>query len=446
MTAEKTLVDVLMPRMGASVAEGTVTVWLKAIGDVVVLDEPLLEISTDKVETEIPSPVTGVLAEILVPEGGIVPVGARLAKVRVPASAESSSAPVRDRDTAPARTYPPQPVDGAGPGTPAKVAHMTESGSGLHASTRVARLAQQLGVDLSAVTATGPGQRVTREDLLLHVRQLALRSSWAGRDAPPAGPTSSPASPPAAATSRLRPPEALGSGEHAAPMSAMRRQIAQQMRHSVDTAVHVTSLIEVDMSAVVAARARPQPSPSGPGRPTLLAYVARAAVATLKKHPWLNGQIRGDSIITADHINLGIAVSTDDGKGLLVPVVKDAGDLNLNGLASHIADLADQARSKSLSVDDLSGATFTITNLGGFGTFAGTPIVNTPQVAVLGIYAMVQRPVVVRDADDNEGIGIRPMMNLSLSYDHRLIDGGTAGAFLHGVRSFLQSWTDGSRG
>jgi 2-oxoglutarate dehydrogenase E2 component (dihydrolipoamide succinyltransferase) len=176
----------------------------------------------------------------------------------------------------------------------------------------------------------------------------------------------------------------------------------------------------------------------------MLAYVARAVVSTLPKTPWLNGQIRGESVVTIDHINLGIAVSTDDGRGLLVPVIKNAAHLNVDGLAARIVDLAEQARARSLAVDDLSGATFTITNLGAFGTSGGTPIINTPQVAILGMYAMVRRPVVVRDAEGNEGIGIRSMMNLSMSYDHRIIDGGTAGTFLHGVRSFLENWTDGS--
>jgi 2-oxoglutarate dehydrogenase E2 component (dihydrolipoamide succinyltransferase) len=431
VTVEQTLVDVVMPRMGVSVAEGTVATWLRAIGDVLVLDEPLVEISTDKVETEIPSPVSGILAEILVPEGEVVPVGAPLAKVRVAVSPEPSGA--RDGADALAQSSPNESIPVAAPAPPATarpavVAHATEPASGRRASAGVARLAQQLGVDLSAVAATGPGQRVTREDLLLHVQRSALRRGPGDHDAQPA----EPASPL---------PAVIGGGEHAAPMSPMRRQIAQHLRHSVDTAVHVTSLIEVDMHAIVAARAR-QPSSNGPDRPTILAYVARAALATLSTTPWLNGQIRGDSIITADYVDLGIAVSTDDGKGLVVPVIRGAADLNLAALAARITDLAGRARSKSLSVDELSGATFTITNLGGFGTFGGTPIINTPQVAILGMYAMVKRPVVVRDSDGNDGIGIRPMMNLSMSYDHRLIDGATAGTFLQGVRSFLENWND----
>jgi pyruvate dehydrogenase E2 component (dihydrolipoamide acetyltransferase) len=432
VTVEEALVDVVMPRMGVSVAEGTVATWLKAIGDALVVDEPFVEISTDKVETEIPSPVSGILAEILVAEGAVVPVGAPLAKVRVAVPPEPSGAPDRDGAGAPAQSSPNESVHVAASAPvatarPAIVAQ-SEPDSPRRASTSVARLAQQLGVDLAAIAATGPGQRVTRDDLLLHVQRLALRRASGDRDAHPA----EPASPS---------PAVIGEGEHAAPMGAMRLQIAQHMRHSVDTAVHVTSLIEVDMHAIVAARAR-QPSSNGPGRPTILAYVARAAVATLSKTPWLNGQIRGDSIVTADDVNLGIAVSTDEGKGLVVPVIRGAADLNLAALGARITDLADRARSKSLSVDELSGATFTITNLGAFGTFGGTPIINTPQVAILGMYAMVKRPVVVRDSDGNDGIGIRPMMNLSMSYDHRLIDGATAGSFLHGVRSFLENWND----
>jgi 2-oxoglutarate dehydrogenase E2 component (dihydrolipoamide succinyltransferase) len=409
MTADGTLADVVMPRMGVSVAEGTVGIWLKAVGDSVVVDEPLLEVSTDKVDTEIPSPVGGILAEILVPEGEVVPVGAPLARVRLPEAARPAAA---------------------------------QAGSARRASSSVVRLAQQFGVDLSAVTATGPGQRVTREDLLLHVQRLALRPPSTHSEAQPAALTSPLTSRPATPAALPASPEALGDGEHATPMSAMRREIAQRMRHSVDTAVHVTSLVEVDMSSVIAARTRQQPSSGPQSRPTLLAYVARAVVATLPKTPWLNGQIRGDSIIAVDQINLGIAVSTDDGKGLMVPVIRNAADLNLSGLAAHIAELAERARSRALSVSDLSGATFTVTNLGGFGTFAGTPIINPPQAAILGMYAMVKRPVVVPDADGNDAIGIRPMMNLSMSYDHRLIDGATAGAFLNGVRAFLENWND----
>jgi 2-oxoglutarate dehydrogenase E2 component (dihydrolipoamide succinyltransferase) len=285
---------------------------------------------------------------------------------------------------------------------------------------------------------------VTREDLLLHVQQSALRPASADRDSQLVGQAPSLIPPDAADVGRSGSPLVLAPGEHAAPMSAMRREIAHRMRRSVDTAVHVTSLIEVDMGAVVAARDRRPPSTTGPGRPTILAYVARAVVSMLPKTRWLNAQIRGESIVTIDHVNLGVAVSVDGGKGLLVPVIKNAADLNVDGLAVRIVEVAERARSQSLSVDDLSGATFTITNLGAFGTSGGTPIINTPQVAILGMYAMARRPVVVRDADGNEGIGIRPMMTLSMSYDHRVIDGATAGTFLRDVRSFLENWTDGS--
>jgi 2-oxoglutarate dehydrogenase E2 component (dihydrolipoamide succinyltransferase) len=438
MTADGTLADVVMPRMGVSVAEGTVGTWLKAVGDSVVVDEPLLEVSTDKVDTEIPSPVGGILAEILVPEGEVVPVGAPLARVRLPEAARPAAGRVGDGPAAPARPVDVAAAAPAATATPAIDCPAAQAGSARRASSSVVRLAQQFGVDLSAVTATGPGQRVTREDFLLHVQRSALRPPSTDPDAQPAALTSRPATPAALPA----PAEVLGDGEHATRMSAMRREIAQRMRHSVDTAVHVTSLIEVDMSSVVAARTRQQPSSGAQSRPTLLAYVARAVVAMLPKTPWLNGQIRGDSIITVDHINLGIAVSTDDGKGLMVPVIRNAADLNLTGLAVHVADLAERARSRTLSVDDLSGATFTITNLGGFGTVGGTPIINAPQVAILGMYAMVKRAVVVPDADGNDAIGIRPMMNLSMSYDHRLIDGATAGTFLNGVRAFLETWND----
>ncbi|MEN3270154.1 dihydrolipoamide acetyltransferase family protein [Pseudonocardia sp.] len=425
MSAETTLVDVVMPRMGVSVAEGTVATWLKSVGDRVALDESLLEVSTDKVETEVPSPVSGVVVEILVAAGEVVAVGAPVAKVLVsgPATVPPRVEPrVGGSEAGGTAPSPPAPVrtaadvDTLQPGHPARA----EPAASRRASAAVVGLAGQLAVDLVDVAGTGPGGRVTREDLLLHVQTSAMRR---------------PAQRPAAEQ-----PRSLGDGEHATSMSPMRREIAHRMRLSVETAVHVTSLIEVDMSSVVAARRDAKTGDAK--RPTLLAYVARAVVAVLPKMPWLNAQIRDESIVTIDHVNLGIAVSVDNGSGLLVPVIKNASDLNLAGITARIADLASRVRSRNLSSEDLSGATFTITNLGVFGTFGGTPIINPPQVAVLGMYSMVERPVVVRGVDDSRGIGIRPIMNMSMSYDHRLIDGVTAGAFLRDVRSFLEHWND----
>ena len=227
-------------------------------------------------------------------------------------------------------------------------------------------------------------------------------------------------------------------------MTAMRRGIAEHMRRSLDTSAHVTSAIEVDMSRVVAIRAKvKQEYQSAYGvNPTYLAFIARAVVETLREYPWINGEIRGDQIVTRNYVNLGFAVELADGKGLIVPVVKNAEGLNLLGLARSVADVARRAREKQLTPDDVTGGTFTITNPGGYGTFHGTPVISQPQAAILGTYAVVKRPWVVQDDLGEDVIAIRPIMNLTLTYDHRLVDGALAGRFLRDLREKLESWDE----
>jgi 2-oxoglutarate dehydrogenase E2 component (dihydrolipoamide succinyltransferase) len=226
----------------------------------------------------------------------------------------------------------------------------------------------------------------------------------------------------------------------------MRRGVMEHMRRSVDTSAHVTSAIEVDMSRVVAVREQLKRDPQSTGgvNPTYLAFIARATVETLKAYPLINGQIRGEKIVTRSFVNLGIAVSLDEGRGLIVPVIRNAQDLNLLGVARAIADLAERARTKKLLPDDVQGGSFTITNPGGYGTFHGTPIINQPQAAILGTYALVKRPWVVTDELGQDVIAIRPVMNLTLTYDHRLVDGAYAGAFLRDLRERLESWDEGA--
>jgi 2-oxoglutarate dehydrogenase E2 component (dihydrolipoamide succinyltransferase) len=233
-------------------------------------------------------------------------------------------------------------------------------------------------------------------------------------------------------------------GETAEPMTAMRRGVMEHMRRSLDTSAHVTSAIEVDLSKLVALRERlkDEYQRSYGVNPTYLAFIARATVDTLRDYPWLNAEIRGESIVTRQFVNLGIAVALADGKGLIVPVIKHAEDLNLLGMARQIADLAERARTKKLLPDDVQGGTFTITNPGGFGTFHGTPIISQPQVGILGTYALVKRPWVVQDELGNDVIAIRPIMNLTLTYDHRLVDGAYAGQFLRDLRARLEAWDD----
>jgi pyruvate dehydrogenase E2 component (dihydrolipoamide acetyltransferase) len=448
--ATGTAVDVVMPQMGVSVSEGTVTKWLKNVGDAIEADEPLLEISTDKVDTEVPAPGDGVLSEILVQEGETVAVGTLLARI----GGEVGAAPAESTPEPPKETSPPEPepepVAAAPEPTPqpAEPAAATSAPAGNghagdgHAfvSPVVARIASEHGVDPSRVEGTGRGGRVTKQDILAFVESGAQAPPPA---APPATPQQQPpaAAPPAPAPTVAAPGE-LGPGEQIEPMNAMRRGIAEHMRRSLDTAAHVTSAIEVDMSKVVAIRGKlkPEYEKAYGVNPTYLGFIARAAVETLKDFPWINAELRGESIVTHSFVNLGFAVALEGGKGLIVPVIKHAEGLNLLGMAQAISDIAERARTKRLTPDDVQGGTFTITNPGSFGTFHGTPVISQPQSGILGTYAVVKRAWVIQDELGKDAIAIRPIMNLTLTYDHRLVDGAYAGQFLHDIRERLETW------
>jgi len=426
--ATETAVDVVMPQMGVSVSEGTVTKWLKREGEQIEADEPLLEISTDKVDTEVPSPASGTVVQILVQEGETVDVGTKLAQIGGSAGAAPAPEPAAAPAPAPAPAPVPEPVAEAPAPAPQPVPE--PSGNGKFVSPVVARIASEHGIDPNQVPGTGRGGRVTKQDILAFVESgpvPAAPQAPAAAEAPKAPPAAAPA------------PQA---GEQVEPVSAMRRGIAEHMRRSLDTAAHVTSAIEVDMSKIVAARAALKKEfQSAYGvNPTYLAFVARAAADTLKDYPYVNGELRGDSIVTRNYVNLGIAVELADGKGLIVPVIRNAEGLNLLGVARAIADLASRARDKKLLPDDVQGGTFTITNPGGYGTFHGTPVINQPQSAILGTYALVKRPWVVTDEAGNDAIAIKPIMNITLTYDHRLVDGAYAGRFLRDLRERLENW------
>jgi pyruvate dehydrogenase E2 component (dihydrolipoamide acetyltransferase) len=439
--ATETAVDVVMPQMGVSVSEGTITKWLKREGEQVEADEPLLEISTDKVDTEVPSPASGTLVQILVQEGQTVDVGTKLAQIGGAAGAPAPAAPEPEPAPAPTVEEPEAPApaaEHAAAPTPAPApAAEVSGGNGKFVSPVVARIASEHNIDPNAVPGTGRGGRVTKQDILAFVEQgpppAAPAAPAPAAPAAPAAPKAQPAPAPAAA------PQA---GETVEPISAMRRGIAEHMRRSLDTAAHVTSAIEVDFSKIVAARAALKKEfQSAYGvNPTYLAFVARAAVETLKDYPFVNGEMRGDSIVTRNYVNLGIAVELADGKGLIVPVIRNAEGLNLLGIARGIADIAARARDKKLLPDDVQGGTFTITNPGGYGTFHGTPVINQPQSAILGTYALVKRPWVVTDENGNDAIAIKPIMNVTLTYDHRLVDGAYAGRFLRDLRERLENW------
>jgi pyruvate dehydrogenase E2 component (dihydrolipoamide acetyltransferase) len=452
-----TAVDVVMPQMGVSVSEGTITKWNKQVGDRVDADETLLEISTDKVDTEVPSPTSGVVTEILVSEGETVEVGTVLARIggegaaAAAAPVEPATQPAAEAAEASAsegETAAEEPKELA---SPAPAAEPAPGGNGKSfVSPVVARIASEHGIDPSQVPGTGNGGRVTKKDIQAFIDSgaQATPAPAAPTPAPPTAPPAVPAAPAPAAVQAPTPAQAgqeaapPGQGETYEPMTAMRRGIAEHMRRSLDTSAHVTSAIEVDMSKVVQIREKLKKEfQSAYGvNPTYLAFVARAATETLREYPWVNGELRGDKIVTRNYVNLGFAVELADGKGLIVPVVKNAETLNLLGMAKAIADVAKRARDKQLAPDDVTGGTFTITNPGGYGTFHGTPVISQPQAGILGTYAIVKRPWVITDENGADAIAIRSMMNLTLTYDHRLVDGAYAGRFLRDLRERLQTW------
>src|SRR5438105_640133 len=443
--ATGTAVDVVMPQMGVSVAEGTITKWLKQEGEQVEADEPLLEISTDKVDTEVPSPGSGTLTQILVQEGETVEVGTKLATIGGDgASGSKPQTPPEPATQAAADASMAAASEGVGdvaPSSPGAESKIPTDGNGKSfVSPVVARIASEHGVDPSQVEGTGRGGRVTKKDMLEFIEGGGEAVAPAPAPAPEAPAAPAPKAPPAPTAQ----PQPAGPGEQFEPVTAMRRGIAEHMRRSVDTAAHVTSAIEVDFSKVVAVREKLKKEyQSGYGvNPTYLAFVAKATVETLKDWPYINGELRGDQIVTRQFVNLGIAVALDDGKGLIVPVIKNVQDLNLLGIARAIQDLAARARDKKLMPDDVQGGTFTITNPGGFGTFHGTPIISQPQAAILGTYALVKRPWVVQDELGKDVIAIRPIMNLTLTYDHRLADGALQGRFLRDLREKLENWDE----
>ena len=459
-------IDVVMPQMGVSVSEGTITKWLKQQGEQVEADEPLLEISTDKVDTEVPSPGTGVLTEILVQEGQTVDVGTKLAVIGGDGASASPPAPAEEAppepatqaaadeamaaasegvgDVAPSQQQQQQPEPEPQP-EPAQAA---QSNGKTFVSPVVAKIASEHGVDPSQVQGTGRGGRVTKKDILGFIEAggppQAAPAAPAAPAEPAAPPAAAPAAPPKEAPAPSPAPAAVQPGESFEPMSAMRKGIAEHMRRSLDTSAHVTSAIEVDMSKVSAIRAKVKKEyqQSYGVNPTYLIFVARAAAETLREYPWINGELPGDQIVTRGYVNLGFAVELQDGKGLIVPVVKNAETLNLLGMAKAVTDIAQRARDKKLLPDEVQGGTFTITNPGGYGTFHGTPVISQPQAAILGTYAVVKRPWVVQDDLGEDVIAIRPIMNLTLTYDHRLVDGALAGRFLRDLRKKLETWDE----
>ncbi len=469
---------VTMPALGESVTEGTVTRWLKAEGDSVEVDEPLLEVSTDKVDTEIPSPAAGILTKILVQEDDTVPVGADLAVIGGESGGSGSSdssdstdsadssdsteeeaptpaakaAPVEPSTEKPAPAQEPTPTPesaveavpaaGSAPAPASAPAgdRGASSDSTAYVTPLVRKLAAQHDVDLSSLTGTGIGGRIRKQDVLDAAEAAKQAAAKAAEPAPAAAAGSAPA--PAAAS---RPASTGNTGNTVSPkrgttekMSRLRKVIAQRMVESLQVSAQLTTVVEVDLTKVARLRARAK-SEFEAREGTKLSYLpflALAAVEALKAHPNVNASVQGDEIIYHAQENLSVAVDTQ--KGLIVPVVKNAGDLNIAGLARAIADLADRTRNNKITPDDLAGGTFTITNTGSRGALFDTPIINQPQVAILGTGALVKRPVVVADVDGGETIAVRSMMYLALSYDHRIVDGADAARFLGAMKTRLE--------
>ncbi|MEO9248887.1 2-oxoglutarate dehydrogenase, E2 component, dihydrolipoamide succinyltransferase [Citricoccus nitrophenolicus] len=460
--------EVTLPALGESVTEGTVTRWLKEIGDDVEVDEPLLEVSTDKVDTEIPSPVAGKLVEIKVQEDETVEVGAVLALVgsgaAAPAAddqpAEKSEDKAEKGDDKPAEKPTEKPAaqeeqaedkaeekpaeqeeaeekpaaekESSAP-APAPAPAGATPGEG-YVTPLVRRLAQQNGVDLSTVVGTGVGGRIRKQDVLVAAEAAKARQS--GATAPAAAPEAASSSA-AAATSTVDPGK-RGTTEKA---PRIRQTIAKRMRESLDVSAQLTQVHEIDMTRVVALRGKAKTGfqQKNGVKLTYLPFITLAVTEALKQHPKLNAEFDIETSEITYHDSEDIAIAVDTEKGLFVPVIKDTGSLNLSGIAAKIADVADRTRNNKISPDELSGGTFAITNFGSVGALFDTPIINQPNVAILGTGTIVKRPMVITDQDGNDTIAIRHMMYLSLTYDHRLVDGADAGRFLQTVKARLEA-------
>ena len=424
--------SVKMPALGESVTEGTVSSWLKAVGDTVEADEPLLEVATDKVDTEVPSPASGVLLEIRVPEDETVEVGTVLAIIGDPSQAGSAPAPAAPAPQA--APEPPAPAPTAEAPAPATPAPVSTGASGSYVTPIVRKLAKDKGVDLSTVTGTGVGGRIRKQDV-----EAAAKAAEEARAAAAVPAPAAEAPAPAAAKSASAKPEVdttlRGRTEK---MSRLRQVIADRMIDSLQTSAQLTTVVEVDVTRVAALRARAKNDflAKNGTKLTFLPFFVQAATEALKAHPKINASIEGKNVTYHDVEHVGIAVDTP--RGLLVPVVKNAGDLNIPGLAKRINDLAARTRDNRVNPDELSGSTFTITNTGSGGALFDTPIINQPEVAILGLGAIQRQPRVIKDADGGEVIAIRSVCYLALSYDHRLVDGADAARYLMTVKKRLE--------
>jgi len=441
-------IDVIMPQMGESIAEGTLSTWLKKAGDAVKRDEPIFEISTDKVDAEIPSPGSGILAEILVQEGETVEVNTVVARIETDAAA-GAAAPTKEPSPPTAESKPPAPQPKAAPDTPAPAAAPARAAAPAEETAEerlrrkstplVRKMAAEHDVDLSAVTGTGMAGRVTKNDLL---KYLETSPPVAAPSPVPGDRPVVPATPPAAAApTHPAPVVDPWDGDRVEPWSRIRKLTADHMVTSRRISAHVVSFFEIDYTNVAQVRARKKAEYAERGvNLTYLAFITKAIADNLRKHPVVNAAVSGDSTIYRRDINIGIAVALD--WGLIVPVIKHADELSLMGIARAINDLGNRARKKQLNPDEVQRGTFTITNPGVFGSYVGTPIINQPQVAILGVGAIEKRPAVITLPDGTDAIGIRTKGMLSMAYDHRIVDGADGDRFLADVKAALEAWPE----
>ena len=425
--------DVIMPQMGESIVEGTITKWLKKPGDKVQRDEPLFEISTDKVDAEIPSPASGVLQEIKVAEGATVGVNTVVGSIAADgeAAAPKASAPAAP----PKKEAVPTPA--AQLATPAPTAQPSDEDEHARSSPLVRKIAREHNVNLAQISGTGLGGRITKQDIL----EFIDKSQGAPAAAAPTPSASAPSKPaPSAPEARPAPPASIPGD--LVPMTNMRKIIAQRMVESRRTSAHVHCMYEVDLTNIVRLRAKNKSGfeQRNGVRLTFMPFFVRAALIALQQFPIINASSEGDSIRYHRHVNVGIAVALD--WGLIVPVLKHADELNFLGLQRGISDLGERARGKKLKPEDVEGSTFTITNPGQFGAVFGLPIINQPNSAIMGVGGIMKMPLVVTDAEGNDSIAIRSVVHLTLGYDHRLIDGAVADQFMELVKKSLEEWSE----
>src|ERR1700734_1934040 len=439
-TAAPALTDVIMPQMGESIFEGTITKWLKKPGDAVQQDEPLFEISTDKVDAEIPSPAAGVLAEIKVQAGTTVQINTVVAVLSAAGAVGATAAPAPSAQPAPSVAAPAATEADGETGETTE----TETGERVRSSPLVRKIAKENNLDLSKVPGTGSAGRITKEDILGYLAKggaAAPPKPAAPAPAPPPAPVSAPA-PAAAKPAAPAPAPVITAGDELVPLTRMRSIIAQRMVDSKHTSAHVHTVFKIDMSRIVRIREKEKSKYEQRNgvKLTYMPFISRAVIATLRKMPIVNASMEGDAIRYHKNINLGIAVALD--WGLIVPVIRQAEDKSFLGIARAIVDLAERARAKKLKPEEVASGTFTITNPGIFGEQFGTPVINQPESAILGVGGLFKEPTVVTDENGSDSIAIHSIIRLTLGFDHRIIDGADAGKFMAEMKKYLENWSE----